>query len=227
MKYNIIVSPKRKTVAVTVYPDTRIVVRVPKKLPQEKIDDIVKSKEDWIVKKIKYFQENKQVEIKHKEYLDGEVFYFLGKKYELKILDGKKNNVQIIGNTILVEVKQTSAKNVLLKWFLVQAQNVFNQRLSYCFEIFSQKYSYQFPTLKIRKMKARWGSMSNKGGMVLNTFLIHTSVECIDYVITHELCHLKHKNHSKSFYQTQEIFMPNWKELKQKLQSFHCEIKSF
>jgi predicted metal-dependent hydrolase len=59
MKYNIIVSPKRKTVAVTVYPNTRVVVRVPKKLPQEKIDDIVKSKEDWIMKKIQYFESNK------------------------------------------------------------------------------------------------------------------------------------------------------------------------
>ena len=226
MRYNIIVSSKRKTVSVTIYPDARVVIRVPKRLPQEKINDIVKSKEDWIIKKIQYFKENQLQEIKQKEYVNGEVFYFLGKKYELKILDGKKNNVQIIDNTILVEVKQGSVKNILLKWFAVQAQNVFNQRLYYCFELFSRKYSYQFPTLKIRKMKARWGSMSNKGGMVLNALLIHTPVECIDYVINHELCHLKHKNHSKEFYQTQETFMPNWKELKKKLESFNCEIKS-
>ena len=226
MKYNIIVSSKRKTVSVTIYPDARVVIRVPKRLPQEKINNIVKSKEDWIIKKIQYFKENQLQEIKQKEYVNGEVFYFLGKKYELKILDGKKNNVQIIDNTILVEVKQGSVKNILLKWFAVQAQNVFNQRLYYCFELFSRKYSYQFPTLKIRKMKARWGSMSNKGGMVMNALLIHTPVECIDYVITHELCHLKHKNHSKEFYQTQETFMPNWKELKKKLESFNCEIKS-
>ncbi len=226
LKYNIIVSSKRKTVSVTIYPDARVVIRVPKRLPQEKIDDIVKSKEDWIIKKIQYFEENKLQEVKEKEYVNGEIFYFLGKRYELKILNGTKNDVQIIDDVILVKIRQGSVKNVLLKWFTVQARNVFSERLLYCFELFSRKYSYQFPTLKIRKMKARWGSMSSKGGMVLNAFLIHSSIECIDYVITHELCHLKHRNHSKQFYKTQEEFVQNWKELKKKLESFNCEIKS-
>lgn len=75
-------------------------------------------------------------------------------------------------------------------------------------------------------MKSRWGSMSNRSVMTLNSHLIHTPIECIDYVIMHELCHLRWKSHGKRFYQLQERITPNYKELKRKLESFSGEIRT-
>ena len=117
---------------------------------------------------------------------------------------------------------KSGVKNILNKWFLKQAEIVFAERLKFNFTIFSRWYQYQFPTLKLRKMKSRWGSMSNYGNMTLNTILIHTPIECIDYVIMHELCHLRYKNHGTRFYQLQSKVNPDFKELKTKL--YHFQI---
>jgi predicted metal-dependent hydrolase len=79
--------------------------------------------------------------------------------------------------------------------------------------------------LKIRKMKARWGSISASGVMTLNLHLIRTPLDCIDYVIMHELCHLKHQNHGKNFHLLEETFTPNCKEINQKLKHFGVWLK--
>ena len=67
-------------------------------------------------------------------------------------------------------------------------------------------------------MKTRWGSLSSKGNLTLNTKLILAPRECIDYVLTHELCHLAHKNHGPDFYRLLERTMPGWEKYKTKLE---------
>ena len=113
-----------------------------------------------------------------------------------------------------------------VKLVLELAKQTFASRLKINFEIFSKQYQFPFPTLQIKKMKSRWGSMSSRGNMVLNKNLIHTPIECIVYVIIHKLCHLKHKNHGKRFHKLQEKFTPNCKEIKKRLKEFNNEISS-
>lgn len=223
----IIQSPTRKSIGIQVYPDCSVKIRVPKRLSQSKIDEIIKLKESWIVKKIEFFTQNQTTNTKPKEYLSGECFCFLDKQYTLKILESKTNFIELTQDFILIHKKAiTDTKNILTKWFLNQAKEVFTQRLQSNFQIFSKLHKYSFPTLKLRKMKSRWGSMSNFGVMTLNSHLIHVSLECIDYVIMHELCHLKWNNHGKKFYQLQEKIIPNYKDIKKKLESFSGEIKT-
>ena len=75
-----------------------------------------------------------------------------------------------------------------------------------------------FPELKIRKMRTRWGSCTKSGVVTLNLELVRMPPECIDYVITHELCHMVEFNHSARFYEVQSRFMPDWKARKQQLE---------
>lgn len=75
------------------------------------------------------------------------------------------------------------------------------------------------PILAIREMKKRWGSFLNKEKIFLNPKLIHTSKDCIDYVIVHELCHLKYKNHSTKFWQLLDEKYPGWQKVKEKLET--------
>lgn len=222
----ILTSPTRKSIGIQVYPDCSVKVRVPKRLSQNKIDEIIKSKESWIAKKIEFFQQNQPQNIKPKEYISGESFYYLGKQYKLKIIGSKSNLIEHTRDVIFIhKTSKRNTKNILTKWFFNQAKEVFEERLKVNFEIFSKHYEYPFPILKLRKMKSRWGSMSNKGNMTLNSHLIHTPIECIDYVIMHELCHLKHKNHGKRFHQLQAKFNSNYKEIKRKLETFNAEIR--
>ena len=67
-------------------------------------------------------------------------------------------------------------------------------------------------------MSKRWGSCTPKGKIILNPELIKTPKKCIEYVIIHELCHLKHANHGSSFYKLQSVFMPDWENWKEKLE---------
>ena len=223
----VIHSSVRKSISIQVNPDCSVKIRVPKWLSQQKIDEIIKERTDWINKKIEYFEKNPKQTSKPKEYTDGESFYYLGKEYKLKIFEGKENSIERTEDTIfLYKTPKRNPKNMLIKWFSDLAKEVFEERLQANFEIFSKQYQYSFPTLQLRKMKSRWGSMSSSGNMTLNTSLIFAPIDCIDYVIMHELCHLKHKNHGKKFHQLQGKFTPNYKEIKKKLETFSSEIKS-
>ena len=219
-------SSTRKSIGIQVYPDGSVKVRVPKWLSQKKIDEIIQQKQSWINKKVEYFQQNQKEIPKKKEYISGESFYYLGKQYKLTIIESKSNSIERTRDIILInKTKSRNTKNILTKWFFDLAKEVFEERLKVNFEIFSKQHQYPFPTLKLRKMTSRWGSMSNKGNMTLSSHLIHTPIECIDYVIMHELCHLKQKNHGKRFHQLQAKFNPSYKGIKKKLESFNAEIR--
>jgi predicted metal-dependent hydrolase len=222
----IIKSTTRKSIGIQVYPDCTVKVRAPKWLSQKKIDKIIEQKQDWINKKIENFQQNKKYESQPKKYVDGESFYYLGRQYTLRIIESKSNSVERTDNTIFVyKSPKRNAKNILTKWFLDLANEVFEERLNINFEIFSTYYQYSFPSLKIKTMKARWGSMSSNGFITLNSHLIHTPIECIDYVIMHELCHLKYQNHGREFHLLQRNFTPKYKEIKKNLEDFNYKIR--
>jgi len=82
----------------------------------------------------------------------------------------------------------------------------------------SKSHEIVKPALSIKKMQKRWGSLSKKGVVTLNTDLVKAPKECIDYVVTHELCHLIHHNHSPEFYKLLESAIPQWEEIKHKLE---------
>lgn len=216
-------SSRRRTFAIKISRNAKITVFAPHRMSDCKIKEMIESKSDWINKKIDYTRNGKINNIKPREYKDGEVFYYLGIQYTLKVESSKTNSIEIKNNEIIVGINgRSNIENIVTKWLLNNAKNFFYQRLCHNFEIFSRYYKFNLPNLKIRKMKSRWGSMSSNGEMTLNLNLIHTPLRCLEYVIMHELCHLKCKNHDKKFYDLQETFVPNYKELKAELRKY-CE----
>lgn len=124
-------------------------------------------------------------------------FYYLGKKYEIKLA----NNID------------------LNKWYKEKALIKFNERLKTIFERFEE--DIPFPNLKIRKMKTRWGVCNRKNNNVtLNLELIKKDIEAIDYVIIHELCHFIHFDHSKNFWNLVSKYEPNYKKIRSKLTDY-------
>ena len=102
-------------------------------------------------------------------------------------------------------------------WYRRRAFVYFTNLLDDCWNDFS-KIGYAKPHLKIRQLKTRWGSLSTRGCLTLNLDLIKTPRECIEYVIMHELCHLKHHNHGNEFYKLLARVMPDWLDRKHKLE---------
>ena len=121
--------------------------------------------------------------------------------------------------TVVVKDSGSSetVKAALERWYKKQAVRQFQEVFSLCCPLF-EKQGFARPVLKIRTMKTRWGSLSGKGNLTLNTKLICAPRECIRYVLIHELCHLAHKNHGAGFYAMLDRMMPEWKQHKSRLE---------
>jgi predicted metal-dependent hydrolase len=106
---------------------------------------------------------------------------------------------------------------ILEDWYLERARFKFGERLTTCFVPF-QRMNFEPPQLTVRSLAKRWGSLTARGKLILNRDLIRASSRCIDYVITHELCHIQHPDHSSDFYNLMSKIMPDWEHRKQMLE---------
>lgn len=210
----------RKTLAIEVHPDTSIHVIAPVKSSIEAIREKVLKRGSWIVKQQYYFEQFLP-RTPEREYVSGESHFYLGRKYLLKIRKAAKREVKLRGGELLVYVSDTtnkpSIKRQLGSWYYSHAQKRFNLCLKASLQKF-QKYELQEPLLLIKRMNKRWGSCTPNGRIILNPEIIKAPSKCIEYVITHELCHLIHPNHSRNFYALQSEMMPGWERWKLKLE---------
>ncbi len=136
-------------------------------------------------------------------------FNYLGKKYDIVYTNGT--------NITLGESKAFIPKTLdLEKWYKKEAEKLFKERLDYNYNNFSKKIPY--PSLTIRKMTTRWGVCNTKLKRVtLNLELMKKDLECLDYVIVHELSHFIHQNHSKNFWSLVEENYPRYKEVRKRM----------
>lgn len=107
------------------------------------------------------------------------------------------------------------------RWYKEKYQQIFRERLDYMFHQFEYK---KLPNLIVRDMKRRWGSFSKGGQIILNPKLIQLPKDCIDYVITHELCHVRYKNHDKLFFNLLQEKYLQWEKTKEKLETMGAII---
>lgn len=229
--YLLIRSP-RTTIQISILPDRTVEVRAPLFAPQQKIDEVVASHERWIQKRIMSSAPVTTIPVHH-AYVAGETIKYLGKPYTLRIVQENRNAVSIEGTYIIVQIKNAlpepqKVRNVQKKieaWQHQQAMEVFSEMLEKCWNKFHAQYpKTRKPELHLRTMKTRWGSLSQPCGknsvahMTLNTLLICAKPYCIEQVVYHELCHLVHADHSRSFYESLELFVPDWKKTKQILE---------
>lgn len=214
-----LVFQERKTIALTVQPSLNIILKCPIGYDVDKIDKFLKRKWLWLEKQVQYFKKYKK-KVAQKEYVSGESFLYLGRQYKLLVKSGGTPQVKLEKGRLTLFTTESSQdrnlnKKLLENWFDQQMKSVFSSRLK---EV-REKFNYDFtPDIITRKMTKRWGSYLSNKKIILNPLLIRASKDCIDYVITHELCHMKHKNHNKNFFKLQESVVPNWKEVKEKLE---------
>lgn len=188
-------------------------VSVPQTTRLKDIESFIISKYGWIQKK--QSERDLKEDILPLAYGYGDKHLFMGQQYPLQLIVSNQSKAQIANDTITVyHRKNSSIKNILNKWYKQQSIEFFTQRT----QLFVN--SFNFPPvheIKVRNMKARWGSCSTRSEITYNIHLIKACPESIDYVIIHELCHLLHPNHGAEFYKLQTKLNPYWKQQKQKL----------
>lgn len=210
---------RRRKLSLQLDAEGGLVVRAPFAARRDEIDGLIFRNSDWIVQRRKKLQE--QPRHTGFRFVDGEAHLFLGRNYVLRTgadVMPSSQKVAIVDGELLVQIRSPDAiSRILQKWYCGQAQLHFQQRLAF----FSAQLPWvnTIPALRLRRMRARWGSCSSSGRICLNTHLIKASLACIDYVIVHELCHLQEFNHSPRFYALMDAAMPDWRERKAELEA--------
>jgi predicted metal-dependent hydrolase len=157
------------------------------------------------------------------DFVSGETHVYLGRQYRLKVQPESPEGVKLLGQFLRVKcgAKKDGERvgGLLEDWYRAHAERVFSHRLQRCIESARSLRLPSPPKMAIRKMTKRWGSCTKTGTILLNLDLVKAPVHCIDYVIVHELCHLKVHNHGKDFYRLLTRCMPDWKARKKRLEA--------
>jgi len=207
-----------KHINLKVKPNGEVILTAPIDCDRRDIEYILKKRAEWIDKKIAFFDAHK--EVKTKEYVSGENFRYLGRNYRLKVIESQEEGVKLQRGYLQLFVKNRDdykKKQKLIKeWCTQKAQYHFNRAI----EKYQPIVKKEIQRVQIREMKTRWGSCNPaKGYINLNIKLIKKPMECIEYVVFHELAHLIHPNHSVKFYNYLTLFMPDWKRRKERLEN--------
>ncbi len=211
----------RRTVAISVQPDCEVIVKAPKGANLLRVQELVHKRARWIQKQKQYFQQFfPRTPVRN--YVGGETHLYLGRQYLIKLITADKPFLKLCGRHLIIQHPDVTSphniEKILYAWYKSRAEQLFRERFEFCFSNFSKKCAVEVPKLHIRKMKSRWGSYALSGRMTLNLELIKASIDCIDYVITHELCHTVHPNHGPGFYKLLKSVLPDYAIKKSKLE---------
>lgn len=210
-----------KNLRIAVDANQEVKITAPLRATDSYISEVVKEKTPWIIKTILKLQKRQLLPLPC-EYISEEKTSYLGKELTLNVVTGKRAQVMLLDDQLVVQVKTSDAdgvKRVVDKWYRDQAEKVFREYLDKGLDTMSD-HDLRPPMLKIRNMKNRWGSCTKSGIITLNLRLIYLPEVCIEYIIMHELCHLRYLNHSRFFYAFLHSCMPDWKERKILLEGY-------
>lgn len=202
-----LVTKQVKNINMRISSKGEVVVSANPFVPMDKIDDFVSSKVSWIVKHQKSMQERSQ-----KSMIDDMHIILFGNSLKIRKTTGKYNHVSYDKDTLYVQCREQADPEKVIRQFLDKlCRDVFLDIATLTFRSLSN-YHLEFPDVKIRDMKSRWGSCTpTKNSITLNRKLIHYPFEFIEYVVLHEFVHFIQPNHSKAFYNIIENYMPDYK----------------
>lgn len=208
---------QRKTLSICVNPDSSVCLRAPIDATLEQIQQKVHKRASWILKQKRFF-ESFGTSTTKRQYISGESHLYLGRQYMLRVKESNVNAVHYQNNIIEIECRHKKDAGILLQtWYRQRANVKFQEYAQPIIEQFSI-YGVKPQSLSIKKMDKRWGYCTIDGHITLNPRLICAPRCCIEYVITHELCHLIYRSHNKEFYALLTKEMPHWEKWKNKLE---------
>ena len=228
LNYSIIYS-QRKTVSISIQKDGSISVRAPLFFNDKEVDRIVTEKIGWIEKKQQQVKERNRLrkDTQKRDYMEGSTMPYLGKEYPIHIVVcNGLTTPQISFNLDYFQVKvgkydHEKVKNAFRCWYIKQAKAIYLDRIEYYQTIIKEP----FGQVRIKEQKSCYGSCSSKRNLNFNWKCVLAPKEVLDYIVVHELCHLKELNHSKRFWSEVEKVMPDYQIYKRWLKENHDRLE--
>lgn len=216
-----IIRTSRNSLALTLNAEGDLIVKAPLHMPIDNIYKFINEKQSWIEKKQTFI---KSILLQNEKILQYEEMFFMGKKYKVEKIKGLDNPYLTkdylaipftTSSRVLQQyIKQFFSENI--EKIVLPQINKFAKRIGVC------------PTsIKIINSKAKWGMCDNKFNIYINYKIAMLSPSLIEYVIVHELCHIKHLNHQKQFWQLVNNVLPEYKEQIKLLKKADFLIKLF
>ena len=210
---------KGRRLRITVLSDGRVRVFVPRKTGLEQVLAFARDKAAWIERTVRKVETYTRLTSPEKS-LETGMISILGQSYPVKIERGRGRPAVFTDGVLHVPVADPDDADAVRRriesWLKRRAEQVFAMVLRRALETASA-HGIAAPSWSVRWMKRRWGSCGRDGRVVFNIRLVQTPLRLIEYVIMHELCHLKHHNHGKAFYALLSECQPDWKERRRAL----------
>ena len=201
---------RRKTISLQISDKSELVIAAPYFTPISEINRFVQEKQNWINKAIQKHKES-VIKNKEKEYTTGEKFYYLGESFPLEIFFEPLENAGVVfwNNHFYLNAQENKAlrKHYFVFWYKKKAREYFSQRVDF----YCKMLKIQAGNIRITSAERRWGSCSEDNNLAFSFKLMMAKPEVIDYVVVHELMHIKEKSHSAKFWQLVESAMPQYK----------------
>lgn len=213
---------KRKNISIRIIPKNTIEIISPKSVSISFLKKVLDEKSSWIMKTLDKFEKFDE-SFKDRKYVNGEIFYYLGTEYKLKIIEDKninnKNNaycyIDIKNENLIITTNNNEAeyiKNELRKWYKIESEKIVIKRLEFLKKENTIMNQLTPNIIKIKEQKKRWGSCTSNKAIYINSRIAMARIDVIDYILVHEFSHLVHMNHSKDFYNLIESILPEFKE---------------
>ena len=223
--YRLKQSQRTRGIRLEIRSETGLTVVVPRKYTQQQVHDILRQKARWILKHLST-SKPAQMPLFTLEPGQGDRLVFMGRPIELVISTGKSAACPAVlhGDKLVISTgsRNRPVPGILENWYRRQAAAVFKQKA----DCFQEMMGLRYNTIFIRGQRTRWGSCSPAGNLTLNWKLLMAPEEIVDYVIIHELAHLKHMNHSKRFWDLVGQYCPGWKRHRKYLITHEDDLKA-
>jgi len=210
-----IIRSRRKTLAIEVTGDARLIVRAPLRMPKADILDFIQKKNRWIEQKRQKAEERLMMQVP-KEFVDGEKLLYLGDAYRLSIAEYDGTPLSFDGRFRLSRVHLENARELFVDWYRKKAYDKIKERLHRYSAVSGIKYNI----MRITNARKRWGSCNSRGNVHFSYRLIMAPLPVVDYVVVHELVHIEEKNHSSRFWQKVERILPAYRQYRRWLRDY-------
>ena len=215
IRYEISRSPARNSISVSVHPDGIVTVDAPKGTRKSRIAEAVQANSVWILNQQEHFR--RLMMVRTKRFISGEAFLYLGRQYKLLVLDESNDDIPSVrlfrGH---IEVRAPAAsdqesqialiRSMLIDWYREKAL----RRLENLTTRYARNLGVEVESVRVREMKRRWGSANHSGRVAYNWKIILAQKRLVEYVVAHEVCHLKYDDHSREFWRLLERAMPDY-----------------
>lgn len=213
---------ERKNLSISVLPSKEVLVKAPRNTGLGEIEKKLRKKAAWILKQIRYFDKFHPLHPPRK-YVSGETHYYLGRQYRLRVRKDAKEIVRLVGKFFMAYTKDPGNNHqveyLMRQWYADHAKSFLDD----CIKNHLEKIpglDINSLQIKYKYLKKQWGLKNSDNSVTFNIELVKTPIQCIDYVIVHELCHLVHSYHDDRFYKLLKKVLPDWQKRKEQLEYF-------